>query len=334
MQLDMLHSINEWKSPFDSTQIGSYNNKIYFFFLFSGLMIIFYSFKKKDIFAALLYLGISVYSLQSARYIAEFFIVIFIFWIISLHFILNKISKYPVLDFVNNNLILKSIVTILLIFLTYSCITNKFYKEYLGNYFRETGFGINDKFFPVQMFNFIRDTKINEIGKKPFNNLKIGGYFTWEFPDSKNFIDSRDLNDSIYALYKNIDLRHPGFENKIESIGIDYVIYDVPFLQYNASEIERNIISYLSRNAEKWKLVYWDDKSFLFLKNEVKFKDIIDKFTYKYISPYNIAFNRALITNGFKNEREQLQNELIRKKLEEPGGFFTNEIDKFLNTIH
>jgi len=334
MKLDMLHSINEWKSPFDSSIPGSYNNKLYFFFILSGLIIIYYSFKKKDYFPALSYIGISLYSLQSVRYIAEFFIVIFIFWVISLDFILNKFSKKIILNFINSNLIFKSIIIIFLIFFTINAYTNKLYKDYFGNYFRETGIGINDKFFPVQMFDFIKRENINVIGDKPFNNLKIGGYLIWEFQNSKNFIDSRDLSDSVYILYKNIDLKQAGFEKKIDLIGIDYVLYSVPYLTINATEIERNIISYLSRNNDKWKLVFWDDKSFLFVKNVPKFKNIIEKYEYKYVSPYNLIFNRTLLTDGYKNNREMVKSEAKRKISEEPSGIIINEIAKYLNTIN
>ena len=334
MKLDMLHSINEWKSPFDSSVPGSYNNKIYIFFLLSGLIIIYYSFKKKDYFPALSYIGISLYSLQSVRYIAEFFIVIFIFWVISLDFILNKFSKKIILNFINSNLIFKSIIIIFLIFFTINAYTNKLYKDYFGNYFRETGIGINDKFFPVQMFDFIKRENINVIGDKPFNNLKIGGYFIWEFQNSKNFIDSRDLSDSVYILYKNIDLKQAGFEKKIDLIGIDYVLYSVPYLTINATEIERNIISYLSRNNDKWKLIFWDDKSFLFVKNVPKFQNIIERYEYKYVSPYNLIFNRTLLTDGYKNNRETVKNEAKRKISEEPSGIIINEIAKYLNTIN
>jgi hypothetical protein len=332
MKLDMLHSINEWKSPFDSTVPSSYNNVIYFIFIISGLIIIYYSFKKKDYFPALCYIGITVYSIQSVRYIAEFFIIIFVFWVLSFDFLLNKFKL--IYNFFNKSLIYKSIIIVALTFLTYNAYTNKLYKDYFGNIFRETGTGINDRFFPVRMFDFIRKENINKIGEKPFNNLKIGGFFIWEFPESKNFIDSRDLSDSVYELYKNIDLKQSGFEKKIEMIGIDYVIYSVPYLTINATEIERNIISYLSRNNEKWKLVFWDDKSFLFVKNVPKFKDIIDRYEFKYVSPYNLIFNRTFLSDGFKNYREVVNNEMKRKISEEPSGIIINDITKYFKSLN
>ena len=184
------------------------------------------------------------------------------------------------------------------------------------------------------MFDFIRRENINVIGDKPFNNLKIGGYFIWEFQNSKNFIDSRDLSDSVYILYKNIDLKQAGFEKKIDLIGIDYVLYSVPYLTINATEIERNIISYLSRNNDKWKLIFWDDKSFLFVKNVPKFQNIIERYEYKYVSPYNLIFNRTLLTDGYKNNKEIVKNEAKRKNSEDPSGIIINEIAKYLNTIN
>jgi hypothetical protein len=334
MKLDMLHSINEWKSPFDSSIPGSYNNKIFMVFVFSGLTIIYYSVKQKDFFPAFCYIGITFYSIQSVRYIAEFFIIILVFWVLSFDFILRKLSKKFLIDFISKNIIYKISVIIILIFLIVNAFNNKLYKDYFGNIFRETGIGVNERFFPVRMFNFIRGENIDKIGEKPFNNLKIGGYFIWEFPESKNFIDSRDLSDSIYALYKNIDLKQTGFEKKIEMIGIDYVIYCVPYLTINATEIERNIISYLSRNNEKWKLIFWDDKSFLFVKNVPKFKDIIDRYEFKYLSPYNFIFNRSSLSEGYRNYRETVNKETKRKISEDPTGIFINDIAKFLKSLN
>ena len=184
------------------------------------------------------------------------------------------------------------------------------------------------------MFDFIRNENIDKIGTKPFNNLKIGGYFIWNFPESKNFIDSRNLNDNVYAEYKDIDLRKPGFEKMLDKFGIDYVIYSTPYLTINASEIRRNIISYLSADTSNWKLIYWDDISFLFVKNLPKFENLIKKYGYKYVTTYNFIFSRKDLNEAYKTSRPEVINELNRKLSEEPDGIIIRDISYYLNSIH
>jgi hypothetical protein len=70
------------------------------------------------------------------------------------------------------------------------------------------------------------------------------------------------------------------------------------------------------------------------VKNELKFKEIIEKYEFKFLSPYNLVFNRTYLTNGYKEYGETVKNEIKRKIYEEPSGFFINDIVKFVNTIH
>jgi hypothetical protein len=324
-KIDMLEQINEWKSPLRAESLSYYNGKIYLFFLVSGLMIIYYSIKKKDYFPLILYIFVSIYSMQAMRLISDFLLTIFVFWMLTLDYFASKfkLEKYY------NSIIFKIALTIFLIFVIINSYNNIFYKQYLGNYFRETGFGVNEKFFPKSMFDFIKKEEINKIGEKPFNNLKIGGYFIWNFPESKNFIDSRDLYDDIYTIYKNIDLKKAGFESLIDKYDIDYFIYSTPYLTVNAGEIEKNIISYLTIKNDKWKLVYWDDRSFLFVKNIPKFNDVIARCEYKYVSPYNFIFARNVLNNNYISDKITVKNEIERKLADEPNGILINDIAKY-----
>jgi hypothetical protein len=321
-QMDMLEQINEWKSPLRAAAIAGYNVKIYLFFLITGIAIIYYSVKKKNYFPLLIYVSVGFYSLQAIRFITDFMLSAFAFWMIAVNFV---ISKYKINKHLNK-IAVKIVLTVFLTFAIINIADNSLYIKYLGNYFRESGFGVNEKFFPKAMFDFIQKEEINKIGEKPFNNLKIGGYFIWNFPESKNFIDSRNLNDSIYTLYKNIDLKKPGFENLIDKLEIDYVMYSTPSLTVNATEIERNIVSYLSTNNDKWKLIYWDDRSFLFVRNIPKFNNVISKFEYKYLSPYQFIFQRDLFNKKYLSDKVSANAELKKKYNEEPKGIIINDM--------
>ena len=324
-QMNMLEQINEWKSPFSSASVpaSAYNLKIYFFFLFSGLVIVYYSIKRKDYFPSIIYLLLAIYSAQGNRFITDFLILSFPFYLLGVNELLISFKKVKLYT---ENIIFTSVTGLIILFFIFSIINGKLYKDYLGTTFRETGFGESEKFFPAQAVDFIKREGIDKTGEKIFNNLRCGGYFIWNLPGKQNFIDSRNLSDSIYTWYKWIDLKRRGFEDKLDYYGIDYILYSTPYLTINVSEIERNIVSYLCANSDKWKLVFWDDKSFLFVKNVSKFKDVIDKFDFKYISPYSFLYNFNKLKESYKNNKTEVDKEIIRKLEEEPNGIFINDI--------
>jgi hypothetical protein len=329
-QMQMLEDINEWKSQFSSITISYYYVRIYIFFLITGVLLLYYSVKKKDLFPALLYIVTGIYSVQGMRFMSDYLIIIFIMWMLALNslFERTKFNKFL------NSLYTKIVIIVCLVFLIVKTYDNTLYKDYLGNYFRETGFGVNEKFFPKSMFDFIKKENIDKIGTKPFNSLKIGGYFIWEFPESKNFIDSRNLNDRIYSLYKNINLKEQGYEFLLDTLGIDYVMYSTPYMTINASEIKFGIISYLSLADVKWKLIYWDDRSFLFVRNIPKFNDLINKYAYYYITPYNFIFNRTYLDESYKNHKNFADVELNRKLTDDPKGIIINDMSSYLRRYH
>jgi hypothetical protein len=112
------------------------------------------------------------------------------------------------------------------------------------------------------------------------------------------------------------------------------VIYSTPYLIYNPGEIEKNIISYLAEENNKWKLVYWDDRSFLFVKNIPKFKDIISQFEYKFVSPYNFLFEQKTLNEKYISDRLAVTGELRRKLIEEPDGKIINDIAENFKKVY
>ena len=117
----------------------------------------------------------------------------------------------------------------------------------------------------------------------------------------------------------------PGFEKKLDEHNIDYAFYLAPDLVRMPSEMEQTVISYFSK-SEDWKLVFWDDKSFLFLKNLPKFKEIIDKFEYRYSTPYNFIYNKKILEDAKVDDNVRLRSEINRKAIEEPNGVILNAI--------
>ena len=91
------------------------------------------------------------------------------------------------------------------------------------------------------------------------------------------------------------------------------------------NEMETSIISYFCTSPD-WKLIFWDDKSFLWVKNEPKFQDLINRFEYKYITPYNYAYKQDIIDKGIREDKARVISEINRKYNETKEGVVINSI--------
>lgn len=315
-KLKMLETINEWKSPFDDMFTGRLVILIYKLFLFGGIVILYYSYKKKDLFASLVFTGFAIYSLNAVRFTVDFMIVTIVFFVLAVNFIIKNFKSEKLDRFFEFNPVPKFILAGSLLFFISTIPNDKLYLEYM-KYFKQTGFGIDSDFIPTQLMDFMKENKINSTGERPFNHYMTGGVLVWNFPESKNFIDSRYVNEETYNEYQSIFQKKPGYENKFAKYDFDYVIYFSPDLVNYPQEMEKTIISYLSKHSDEWKLVFWDDKSFLFLKNAPKFKDIIDRYEYKYVSPYNFINQKSILEKGLSEDASRVKEELNRKLSEE-----------------
>lgn len=328
-KMKLLETINEWRSPFDS-MFGGFVTNIYKIFLFGGVLILYYAIKKRDLFAALLFIGFAIYSVRAIRFTVDYLVIMTVFLAVAVAFIITNLNSDGIKNFFNISPVPKILTGILLLYFIFNIPNNELYAKL--EYYRVSGFGINSDFIPTQMFDFIKENKIAETGEKPYNHFGVGGFLVWNHPQSKNFIDSRNLNDSIFDEYTNIFLKKPGFENKINNYGFDYMMYLAPDLVRDPKEMERTVVSYFSKKPEDWKLVFWDDKSFLYLKNLPKFKETADKFEYKYVTPYNLLYQKNVLEKAVKDDPVRFKNELDRKLAEEPNGLIINEINRQYST--
>lgn len=322
-QMKMLESINEWKSPFSKEMSSYYYTYIYFMFAIFSLCI-FYGYKKnKELFSVLVLLGMLYLSISSIRFRVEFMLAVTPFILISYNAFIEKSVK-------KHTAAWNTAIAALFIFCLFISVNDNLYNKIFNTSFHETGFAPSERYSPDGVVNFMKENNIYGKDFRLFNSLKAGGYLIWEINGYKNFIDSRNLEDDIYFKYKSIELMKSGFADQIDKSNINGFLFSLPFMVKSAGELNTSIISYLSKNIDKWKLVYWDDKSLLFLKNESKFSDIINKFEYKYITPYNYLFNKGIITKAAAEDRFTLQKESDRKMREESAGIYYNEIKQRL----
>jgi hypothetical protein len=327
-KMKLLETVNEWISPFSDKYKDSFVSVLYKVMLFSGVLVLYYSIKKKDLFPALLFIGFAIYSVRAMRFTVDYVLILFVFLVVSINFILDKIKNEEVKDFIFKKPFIKIALSLFFVFLATTINSNDLYLKYL-KYYRVTGFGINSDFIPTQMFDFMKESKVTETGDKIFNHFGTGGFFVWNFPDKKNFIDSRNLNDDIFNKYNQIIVKRPGFEQKLDEYGIDYAIYLAPDLVRDPKEMEQTIISYFSKSKD-WKLIFWDDKSFLFVKNLPKFADLINRYEYKYVTPYNVVYQKNMLDKGINENKEEVKKEISRKTAEEPNGIILGTVLKII----
>lgn len=320
-KMKLLETVNEWQNPFNSQIDFGFIITLYKIFLFSGLFVLIYAFKKKDLLFGLMFIGFTVYSVRAIRFTVDYEIIMLVFIAVSLNYFLLLIKNAGVINFLRGN-ISKGILGIFIVYVISQIPSNNIYAWL--QYYRVSGWGINDEFIPVQMFDFLKEAKISGT---PFNHFGTGGYLVWEFPGEKNFLDSRNLNDEIFNEYQSILMMRPGFEKKLDERGVDYVIYLDPDLIRRPQELKKQVTAYFSTNPD-WKLVYWDDKSMVFVKNIPKFKDVIDKYEYKVVNPYKAIFNQREFEAGIIANKERAELEFKRKEDTEPNGFLYGNLKK------
>lgn len=326
-QMKLIDSIYEWMSPFNQNFLGKFFNILYILFLVGFLPVLIHYYKRKDYFFILSYLVFGLYSLTAVRFIIEFIIVALIPLVLIVKTYLLKNQNR--ISFISKALLPKVILAALLTLMIVLIPDGKLFRV-LG-FAKVFGIGIYEETFPVKVFDFIKEHNIQQIAERPYNSIDYGGFFLWNFWGKKNFIDSRNLNDSIYFSFVTLYNRLAGYEKLISQFAFDYFIvfqptpYAGPTVQMIdaalGTYLDKSIINYLSQKDDEWKLIYWDDKTHLFVKNEPKFNDLIEKYEYKYLKPYNIYHKPAIIKSAIQNYQETISQELQRKIIEEPNGF-------------
>lgn len=324
MNMKMLHeAVREWISPFDPSAVGLFQTVIYIIFLISGVGILYFSYKKKDLFSALLFIIFSINSIRAIRFTVDYLVITSIYIIVSLNFIFHNAKSIKIKSFIDNAPSLKIIVSAILVLLIITIPNDKLYLSYL-KYARFFGFGIDKAYYPEAMFRFIKEKKIDELTERPFNTFECGGYYVWNFPGKLNFFDSRDLNDYIMNEYQVMYSKIPGYEKKIRDYNFDIAICVVPDILSEPQLMKKNVMSYFCTQTNEWKQVFWNDRSLLFVRNIPKFAEIISKYEYKYVTPYNFFFQRNIIDKGLTDNKNIVLQEINRKRNEDPESMFLN----------
>ncbi|MBM4159209.1 MAG: hypothetical protein FJ216_10595 [Ignavibacteria bacterium] len=314
-QMKMLDEIYEWYSPFHQQYAGKLFIYIYYLFLAGFFVVLYDSYRKKYWFPAVVYLLFAVISVRGVRFTTDFMLASTVFFAFSFYDLYSGKNYFR--KICSNKLSVYFLSGILILFIILIPGNNLF--RFIG-FNSVFGTGIYEPTFPVDAFRFIKDNKVYEEGNRPFHTFDYGGYFVWNFYGSKNFIDSRNLYDSLYYDFKKIYNKSPDYLVLIDKYDFDYFVVFRPAL--SPQDLENSVVSYLSRNNDKWKLIYFDNQSLLFVKNNVSFADLIAKYEFKFFTPYNLIYNKTFIEKAIRENKDLLIKEVERKKSEEPMSFF------------
>lgn len=316
-KMKMLDSISEWQNPFTGIIEQTFVVTLYKVFLIAGILTLIYAYQKRDLTFALIYISFALYSVRAVRFTVDYEIIIIFFLAVSLDYYLKRFMKPAsyFLKLIDGNPA-RVIIALFFLFVSFKTLSNDLYYSLKFN--RQSGMGINENLIPLDLYEFM---KVNNVTGNTFNNYETGGYHIWTLAGQKNFIDSRNLNDEIFNEYISILSMNPGFESKLEHYGIDNIIYFEPRLVKYPNELKKYITAYLFKN-EKWKLVFWDDRSMFFVRNIPKNAGLIKKYEYKIFNPFTALFYRQEFENNIKNSPQTAKDEIKRKADTEPQGYF------------
>lgn len=163
------------------------------------------------------------------------------------------------------------------------------------------GLGIYNDFYPVDAVSFVER---NRLQGNMFNNYGFGGYLIWRFyPERKVFVDGRfDIyGEEFIAKYRRFGFG-PVWDELMGEYDFSYALLD-------------NEPSYICRDLDSrkdWALVFWDDRSLIYLRDIPRNKRAIDEYRYKYLRPNDRDYAYLDKYIGSPRDLPLLVNELNR----------------------
>lgn len=139
---------------------------------------------------------------------------------------------------------------------------------------------VNRHYLPVGATDFIKESNL----QGQMFNLEMGGYLIYRlWPEQKVFLDGRN---EVFAgqpaeEYKIVALTQDGWQEIIKKYDINYFIF---WYRQPLVDVARNLSKQL--RGLNYKLVYWDDASVIYVKNNEQNKEIIEKYEYKIAEPF------------------------------------------------
>lgn len=141
----------------------------------------------------------------------------------------------------------------------------------------------NEYLIPAKAADFVEE---NHLGGPLFNLYNEGGYLIWRFwPKEKIFFDGRSEvygREQVRELFYIVNawpVARPLIDEKYK---INYF-----FLAYNPTPLAKAVsplVSMLQKNG--WPLIYWDDTTIIFVRDNKQNRSLIEKYGVFYVSPF------------------------------------------------
>ncbi|MBI4689200.1 MAG: tetratricopeptide repeat protein [Nitrospirae bacterium] len=198
------------------------------------------------------------------------------------------------------------------------------------------GFGINYDSVPERALRYMDR---NGITGRVFNEFWGGEYINWrDFPKRSVFVDPRweipcDLLEKMYFAVLDISI----LDELEERFGFESIMIRYPDIQSNP-EIYSDVDVGISRHPY-WALVYWDDRSLLYLKRGGRYDPIIQKDEYRFVRPASGIYS-VISKLHDESYRGNIIRE-VRRNITETGsskaytflGFIYNETGQYNDAI-
>jgi hypothetical protein len=237
----LLSTVIEWQSPFSST-VSSGNVWLFRIAFFAYAVIILYALRSKDPLPALLYVAFALYALRAVRFQSEFAIVNAVGVALSIEYVIRKTPAAVARSLTGTIGALAMMIPCILMLI--SIPGNQLYGAL--RYHNRFGTGIDNDYFSSGLMKFMKE---NGVAGKPFNSFSIGGWISWELPGEKSFIDSRDFDERIAAVYDSTMGMLAGFEKNLASFGVDYVALQLPDLRKSAGMMATLVLPLLANEG-------------------------------------------------------------------------------------
>lgn len=177
---------------------------------------------------------------------------------------------------------------------------------YMGDgEWRTLGTGIEEENYPIGAYEFLEEAGLDG---NMVNKMAFGGYLIYRgFPRRKVFIDGRLLlyGDNYSRTYLNAYYGSIGVEELTGRYDTDYFLLDYP------KEDEPRMIQYYLSRSPDWKLVYWDDNSLVYVKNDSTHSSIIERYAYEGVDP--IYRKGQLVSRQVEKNPEMFIEEVERQ---------------------
>ncbi len=141
------------------------------------------------------------------------------------------------------------------------------------------GLGVNESFIPRGAVRFLKSTNLQDV--RLYNNKRFGGYLTWAlFPRFRVAMDGRD---EIFAgLQAELDIySFTRYRNMMKQYGFQIAVIDYA----GKNEFEGYLVT-----DPVWRLIYWDDISLVYARQNLVPESFILPLEYTYISPLSLDY--------------------------------------------